>query len=100
MEIFQRLMDEQAWREQQAQKLSSGLGSMPYSFQEQMDVRAPVLQKYFNQADNKDMQSDAIVKSLENQLGPKPNWFEERYQQQHWLDHRKKGLESIYKGGI
>lgn len=100
LDYLQRMLDEQGWREKQAKQMSSGLGSLPYSFQEQMDHRAPILQRYLNQADQKDYQSDQLVKSIESQLGPKPNWFEERYQQQHWYNHRQKGLEDIYKKGI
>lgn len=100
LEILQKLMDEQKWREQKAQGMSSGLGSLPYSFQEQMNIKAPVLQEYYRKADVKDEQSDALVKSLEEQLGKKPNWFEERYQQQHWQNKRQEGLNSIYKMGM
>jgi hypothetical protein len=100
LEILQRLMDEQGWREKKAQSMSSGLGSLPYNFQEQMERRVPMLQHYYNKADTKDAQREALIKNLENHLGPKPNWFEERYQQQHWQNQRASDLSSIYKKGM
>lgn len=79
-DYISRLLNEQKWREEQAQKLSSGLGSMPYNFQEQMNFRAPSLMRQFEKADEIDQTSDKIVNSLQNALGPKPNWFEDRFQ--------------------
>lgn len=46
-----RLFDEDKWREQEAQKFSSGLGSLPYSFQEQTQLKAPLLLNMFRTQD-------------------------------------------------
>ncbi len=51
MDILEKFLNEQQWREKKAQQYSSGLGSLPYSFQEQFDLRAPLLLDMFRRQD-------------------------------------------------
>lgn len=96
-ELFTRLFDEQKWREQQAQKLSSGLGSLPYSFTEQMNMRAPGLMNAYDKADQKDAERGRVLDSLANNLGPKPQWFEDRYQLQQMFERFKQDSAKRYQ---
>ena len=96
-ELFTRLFDEQRWREQQAQKLSSGLGSLPYSFQEQMNIRAPGLFNAYDKADNKDAERQKVLDSLAKNLGPKPGWFEDRYQLQNMFQRFQEDSAKRYQ---
>jgi len=95
MEIFQRLWDEDKWREQQAQKLSSGLGSLPYSFDQQMEQRAPLLLNAFRQ---QDINADKSNKMFQDNLAP--DYAPQRYYLNEGIKMRQKGLEDIYKGGM
>lgn len=54
-DLFLRLLDEQKWREQKAQQFSSGLGSMPYSFDETMNLKYPQLMDMYRQRDANDL---------------------------------------------
>ena len=54
-DLFLRLLDEQKWREQKAQQMSSGLGSMPYNFDEKMNLNYPMLMDMYRQRDKNDL---------------------------------------------
>lgn len=118
-ELFQRLMDEDKWREQQAAKLGvpqnssmrgpDGMLSQQWgiftgdhlggTFDQRAQSTLPGLFNRFDAADQKDAQADELMKSIENALGPKPSWFEERYQLYNMLNKFKTNSQNLYKKG-
>lgn len=91
-ELMMKMLQPDKWREQQAMKLSSGLGSLPYSFQEQMQIRAPRVLDMHKRHDAISLKNE---KAME-ELGPEmPAWFPERY----WVNEakHKRDKENLYK---
>lgn len=89
LERLQKLLDEDGWREKQAQQYSSGLGSLPYSFQEQMDLRYPFL---MNQLD-KDKKYNQQYQS--RQIEGQPDWFMERLLLNEMMKSQKKDHSNL-----
>jgi hypothetical protein len=91
MEMLQKFLDEQGWREKKAQQYSSGLGSLPYSFEENMDMRYPLL---MNQLD-KDKKYNQQYQS--KQIEGQPDWFMERLLLNEMMKTQKQNKESLMK---
>lgn len=91
-ELFTRLFDEQKWREQQARKLSSGFGTMPYTFDQQMDRRLPLLLHAYEQQDAMANKNDRVF--TENAA---PDYAPQRYFLNDAINAHRKRLEDMYK---
>lgn len=77
-DLFLRLLDEQKWREQKAQQMSSGLGSMPYNFDETMNLKYPTLMDVFRKKDEEAQQDEKIWDNIAKE-GPVPSYAPHRY---------------------
>ncbi len=94
-DLFLRLLDEQKWREKKAQELSSGLGSMPYSFQETMNIKYPQLMDIFRQRDATDLKSYNKWEEMgAPDYAPQRYYYNEglKLKDQRLLDRAKKGV--------
>lgn len=99
MDILMKLWDEDKWREQQAKKLSSGLGSLPYNAQDQMQYRSPLYLEQMFKDQKYQQQWDSILKDIEKNMGSKqPDWFEERFLINQSIQDRMKANQTK-KGG-
>lgn len=65
LERLQKLLDEDEWRQKKAQQYSSGLGSLPYSFQEQAQLRSPLLMDMFRKQDADALKSEGLWNKMD-----------------------------------
>lgn len=98
-DLFQRLFDEQGWREQKARQYSKGLGSLPYSFDEQMMHNYPGLYNFDQRAGQMEDERTRIMDSLSRGLGQQPTTnFLDYYRQRELIDKQKQQLQDLFKG--
>lgn len=95
MDMIQRMLDEQKWREKKAQELSSGLGSMPYSFQETMNLKYPTLMDMFRQRDAIDLKSY----NKWEEMNP-PDYAPQRFYYNEGLKLKEDRLRAREKKGV
>lgn len=91
-ELLTKLFDEQKWREQQARKLSSGFGTMPYTFDQQMERRLPLLFHAYQQQDEQANKSDQVFTANDA-----PDYAPQRYFLNDAMNMHRKRLEDMYK---
>lgn len=105
--LFQRLFNEQKWREQQAMKMGiPAPGSnqqltdaTPLTLEQRfsMDPKTQMLKHYMDMDQQKDQQIQPLIDNFEKELGPMPQWFWDRYKQKEWAETRQKGLANLHK---
>ena len=99
--FLMRLFIEQKWREQEAQKMSTGIGYNPYNFTDAANMQFPNYMDALKNADEKDARRDNVIQSMERVAkSPVPDWFHERWRQREWQQSRQEGLDKIFKHGI
>lgn len=100
-DLFLRLIDEQKWRESKAQGMSSGLGSMPYNFDETMNLKYPGFMNALTKQEEEEQKRQKLLESISRGLGQNPTTnFMDFYRQQEFIERRKKDLENKYKTQI
>lgn len=97
-DLISRLFDEQGWREQKARQYSSGLGSLPYNFDEMVQKNYPGVINRNNIYDQKEDEMTRIYDSLSRGLGQPPTTnFLDYYQQRKMIDNRKQKLNDLFQ---